>query len=319
MKQQQKFWILLGWVLLVPVLGRAAPPVIALPDTVSAPDSTKRGWWTVGLESSNNSSFYGRNTAKQYPYAAATVTYMHRSGLWASSSSYQLFNTESYLDETDVSLGYNFQIRQRIDASMSYSRFIFSKNNPLLKAVTANALSAKAALDWKILYSGLTTSYIFGGGNDVFLVLENSRYVPLNPLWKGKHAIGLDPKISIIAGTQRFSETHTTTTQKNNTTSGSSPKSSTPVGGVLDLLKPGNGNNGSNSNGSNGSTTTTTTTTTQVSRFKVLNYEVKVPVVVTIDNWEIEPSWRYSIPVNLLEGDASKAQSFYALNLSYTF
>ncbi len=296
--------------LLTPVLAHASET--AMPDTVAAADSvSKKGWWTLGLETANNSSFYGRNTPTRYPYAAATATYTHRSGLWASATTYQLFNTEDYIDETDLSVGYSFSISKRAAANLGYSRFFFSKNTPLVKAVTSNAVTAYTTLDWKYLLTGLKTSYVFGGSNDLFVVLENSRYIPLNPIWKGKRIVGLDPKISITLGTQEFSVTHTEQQKKviNNPSTGGG-------GGILDPLIPGKGNN---NNGGTTTTTTTKTTTTTEHKFKVLNYDFQVPLVIYLGSFEVEPSWRYSIPVNLLEGDESKAQSFYTLNVSYTF
>ena len=285
---------------------------------MAEPDTTKTNWWVIGLETANNSSFFGRNTAKRYPYVAPSVTYIHHTGLWASASAYQLFGTEDLVDETDLSVGYSFKVRKRLEVDLSYTHFIFGKNTPQVNASTTDALSVRTAYDWKYLYTALTGSYIIGSGNDVFSVLENSRYVPLNPLWQGGMPVGLDPKLSITAGTQRFSEIHTTTTTTKKNNPGSGSGSSGPVGGILDPLKPG----GSNTGGTGGGTTeetTTTTTTTQVSRFRVLNYDIKVPVVMYIGSFEIEPSWRYSIPVNKLEGDESKAQSFYTLSVKYTF
>lgn len=316
--------MLLG-LLLAPVLLFAAPALSGGADTNTDPDSVKvkKGWWTVGAEVANNSSFFGRNTATRYPYAAASLTYVHRTGMWASVTSYQLFNTESYIDQTDISVGYSFKIRDLVETNLSYSRFIFGENTPLVNAFTSNAFSARAAIDWGILYTGLTTSYVLGDNHDLFAVLENSRFIPLNPLWNGRHVIGLDPKVTVTAGTQRFYETHTTTTKNNaglptsGGSSGSGPISGSPVGGVLDPLKPGGNNNPNNPN--NNGNTTTTTTTTAVSKFNVLNYELKLPVVIYLGNFELEPAYRYAIPVNKIEGDESKAQSFYSFNISYTF
>ena len=292
----------------------------AMAASTAESDTTKTNWWVVGLETSNNSSFFGRNTAKRYPYLAPSVTYIHNSGIWASAAAYQLFGTEDLIDETDLSVGYSFRVRKRLEVDLSYTHFIFGKNTPQVNASTTDALSARMAYDWKYLYTALTNSYIIGSGNDVFTVLENSRYVPLNPLWAGGLPVGLDPKLSVTAGTQHFSEVHTTTTttKKNNPGSGNSG-SNGPVGGILDPLKPGGGNSGGNNGGGTTEETTTTTTTTQVSRFRVLNYDIKVPLVVYYGSFEFEPSWRYSIPVNKLEGDESKAQSFYTLSVKYTF
>ncbi|CAM3815293.1 hypothetical protein POKO110462_20930 [Pontibacter korlensis] len=314
--------MMFGWMLLAPALSAAKPNVEALPDTVTETGNAKakKGWWTIGAEVSSNSSFFGRNTAKRYPYAAATLTYVHRTGMWASATSYKLFDTKGYVDETDLSVGYSFKIKDLVETNISYSHFIFGENTPLVKAVTTNALSAKAALDWGILYTGLTTSYVFGENHDVFAVLENSRFVPLNPLWNGKRVVGLDPKVTITAGTQRFYETHTTTTRNKNgglLTGGNSggPFEGTPVGG---LVGGGSSNSGSGTDDNDG-TTTTTTTTKEVSKVNILNYELKLPVVIYWGKFELEPAYKYSIPVNKIEGDEAKAQSFYSFNINYTF
>ncbi|MFC6997875.1 TorF family putative porin [Rufibacter roseus] len=293
---------IIGFCLLMSSL--ATLPALAQTDAADTVTETKKGWWTIGLETANNASFYGRNTATQYPYVAGSLTYTHRSGLWLSAMSYHLFNTQDEIDETDVSAGYSFNVGERFDGTLSYTRFFFGPNTPLIQSVTSNAVSASGMYDWKILYSGLSASYTFGGSNDFFTVLDNSRYIPLEPLWKGKNAVGLDPKISIIAGTQQFSETYTQVTEN---------KKNNGLGSVLDPLPIG-GNNG---NGNNNTTTTTTTTTKR--RFKVINYSLSVPVVFSLGNFDFEPTYRYSIPVNKLEGDESKAQSFYTFNVSYTF
>ncbi|GAB3536784.1 hypothetical protein GCM10027443_27960 [Pontibacter brevis] len=319
--------MLIGWLLLAPALASASPAAPALANTTAPADTAKakKGWWTIGAEVANNSSFFGRNTARRFPYAATTVTYLHRTGLWASATSYKLFDTESYIDETDLSMGYSFKVRDLVEANISYSHFIFGENTPLVKATTSNIFSAKAALDWGILYTGVTSSYIFGESHDVFAVLENSRFVPLNPLWHGKHIIGVDPKVTITAGTQRFYETHTTTTRNNDTSStgtkpsAGGPLSGTPIGGILNPGGTGGSTSSPSGTGTGTGTTTTTTTTKAVSRFNVLNYELKLPVVIYLGNFELEPAFRYAIPVNKIEGDDSKAQSFYSLNVSYTF
>ncbi|MFA1770260.1 hypothetical protein ACD591_03075 [Rufibacter glacialis] len=292
----------------MPAFATESPTAPATSSVAAQDTASKKGWWTVGLETANNASFFGRNTGTQYPYVAASLTYTHTSGLFISAMSYQLFNTEDFIDETDVSAGYSFKVGERFEGVVSYSRFFFGPNTPLVKSVTSNAATVGGSLDWKYLLTGLSASYIFGGSSDLFTVLDNSRYLPLQNLWKGKNPVGLDPKFTIIAGTQEFSQTHTTVTE--NKKKG--------LGNVLDPLNPlGNGKGNGKGNG-NGQTTTTTTTSTS-KRFRVLNYAITVPVVFSLYNVDIEPAYRFSLPVNKLEGDESKAQSFVSLNLSYTF
>jgi hypothetical protein len=284
MKNQLILWMLLAWALVGSAHAQTAQ------DSV-----TRKASWTIGLEAANNSSFYGRNTVTKYPYAAATLTYAHRSGFWASATSYQLFETKDYIDETDVSVGYSFPISKRMNGNLSYSRFFFSENAPMVKSVTENAASLSTTLDWKYLYTSLTTSYFFGESNDLIVQFDNSRYIGLNPIWNGRNPVGLDPKISVTGGTQEFSETYTVERKKE-------------LGDYFeDIITPGKG-----------SPKTTTTTTTK-HKFQVLSYDLYVPLVVMLGNFELEPTYRYSIPVNKLEGDESEAKSFVSVKASYTF
>src|SRR5687768_3307088 len=97
-----------------------AAPGTSLPVEPAPSDSTsKKGWCTIGLEVANNASFFGRNTAIQYPYIAPSLTYTHASGLFISAMSYQLFDTEDFIDETDLTAGYIFNIGKRLDGSVS--------------------------------------------------------------------------------------------------------------------------------------------------------------------------------------------------------
>jgi hypothetical protein len=303
MKSKISLCTLLAFIFAVPAY--AGISVAVLPEAAPSDTITKEHFWTIGLEAANNSSFYGRNTPARFPYAAATLTYSYQNGFWASVTSYQLFDTEDYIDETDLSIGYSFNISKRLSANLSYSRFFFSENAPMVNSVTENALSAYTALDWKILYSTLTTSYFFGNDNDIFLVFENSRYIGLNSLWGGKNPVGLDPKIGITAGTQQFSETYTVERKPELKKKG--------IGGIGGILLPGSGN-------SNDDKEPETTTTTEIKHtFNVINYDLQVPLVIMLGSFELEPSWRYSIPVNKLEGDESKARSFYSVKASFTF
>ncbi|MBC5773976.1 hypothetical protein H8S95_07865 [Pontibacter sp. KCTC 32443] len=285
MKNQLYLWIMLAWAL----VGSAHAQTTE--DSV-----TRKASWSVALEAANNSSFYGRNTVTKYPYAAATLTYAHNSGFWASTTTYQLFETVDYIDETDVSVGYSFPISKRLSANLSYSHFFFSENAPMVKSVTENAVTASTTLDWKYLYTSLNTSYFFGESSDVIVQFENSRYIGLNPIWNGRNPVGLDPKIGVTGGTQEFSETYTVERKKE------------LDDWFEDVLKPGKDKEPE-----------TTTTTTTKHKFQVLSYDFYVPLVVMLGNFELEPTYRYSVPVNKLEGDESKAQSFFSVKASYTF
>jgi hypothetical protein len=262
--------------------------------------------WTIGTTYGNNYSFLGRNQANRLPFISADLTYKSKQGFWLSAMGYHILNTPSRVDEVDLMAGWDFDISDKLDASISYSRFFFSPQSELIKAATANTFSTQAGLDWNYLYSRLNFTYIFGGASDVFLILDNSRYFQLDKVLHPAGFLSIEPKISVIAGTQTFAETHIINRNNPLPVSGGGPGKGKGKPGGSGL--PAQGNNGSSS-------TTTTITTTS---FNVLNYEGSVPITYTLNNVSLEVSLRYSIPVNLLEGDMSRRRFFCFTSLYYT-
>ncbi|WP_426062025.1 hypothetical protein [Hymenobacter sp. B1770] len=264
--------------------------------TPSAPtDSISRhGGFTATLSYGNNSSFFGRTQTTRLPYAAGELTYKSRVGVWGSVMSYNLFDTSSFIDETDVSVGWDGDLSKKVDASVSYSRFLFAENSPLVKSSINNSLDGYVGLDWGYVYSRLNASYLFGETNDFFLVLDQSRYFEIDKVLTPKGYLSIQPRVSVTAGTQRFAETSIEQQQ---------------VRGNQSRPVPGRGPAGTGTS----PTTTTTTTTTQ---FRVLNYELRVPVTYSLGIWSVQAAWRYALPVNLLPDDVSTARSYFTTSLS---
>jgi hypothetical protein len=270
-------------------------------DSSSHPAEEATSTWTLGASYSNNSSFLGRNQPTRLPFLSSDLTYKSKRGIWVSAMVYQILDTPAFIDEVDLMAGWDFQVTKRLDGSLSYSRFFFSPESPLLKAATANSFSAQAGLDWQYVYSRLNFSYIFGGTSDLFLILDNSRYFQIDQVLHPEGYLSVEPKVSIIAGTQTFVETHIET------------RKSTPA--PAPASRPGGGKPGSAAGGGGATTNPSYSSTTS---FNVLNYEVSAPVTYTFKNLSLDVALRYSIPVNLLEGDASKPRFFCTTSLYYT-
>jgi hypothetical protein len=56
--------------------------------------------------------------------------------------------------------------------------------------------------------------------------------------------------------------------------------------------------------------------TTETKRFRVLNYELRLPMTYTLGKVSLETAWRYSIPVNLLPGDVTRARSYWTAGVA---
>lgn len=273
-------------------------------DTDNA-DANKSSMFTIGTNYGTNTAFYGRTTGYKRPYFSTDLTYSAKSGFWLSTSVFEVQNTAYFVDGTDVSTGWSFDISKKWDGSVSYSRYFFSSDSPMLQSVTSNLAAAHIGLDWYYLYSTLAVNTIFGGANDYFLKFSNSRYFEWGDIFskKGKDFISIDPRISIIAGTQNFANSYITS-QSND---GYRPTATSyiPVSG-----RPG---------GSPGGGGTQTAENEEASKFNMLNYELRVPVTYTYGNLSFETVWSYVKPVNLLENDYSQPQSIFTISAFYIF
>lgn len=260
-------------------------------------DSTTKKTRTLffGLTYGSNSSFLGRYQTEILPYYSADISFKSKTGLFLSFLAYDINNSLTFFDEMDVMAGWNIDLSKRVDASVFYTRYFFTESTELIKASVANTASVSMGLDWSFLYSKITGHYIFGSTDDFFLVIDNSRYVEFPQIFRKDDYLALDPKISIITGTQTFVDTHYI-------------NQGTP------LLRPGNGPpRGSGG----GSSTTPSTTETSQTIFNVLSYEFSLPVSYNTGRFAFEITGRYSIPVNLLEGDTSVPQFFFTGGVVY--
>ena len=251
----------------------------------AADGATSHGGFTAALSYGSNSSFFGRTQTTRYPYLAGELTYKSKFGVWGSAVGYNLLDTGSTLDETDLSLGWDGDLSKTVDASVSYSRFLFAPNSPLVKSSVNNSIDGYLGWDWGYVYSRLNAAYLFGDTNDFFLVLDNSRNFEFDKVFTAKDYVSIEPRVSAMVGTQHFAETS--------------------------LVQQGQRGNG-RGRGNGGATTLSTTTT----RFQVLNYELRVPVTYSLGVVSVQVAWRYAIPVNLLPDETSGARSYFTSSLS---
>lgn len=273
-----------------------------LRDSLKAPQATetKTRALFAGLTYGNNSSFLGRYQTQVLPYYSVDLSYKTKGGLWFSCVTYGISGTTTLVDEIDLLAGWNFNLSKRVDASLFYTRYFFTETTDLLKSSVQNTTSASIGLDWGLLYSKISSNYIFGGANDFFLVFDNSKYIEFPQVFNDKDYFSIEPKLSIIAGTQTFVESHMIS---------QGVPVAVPIGG-------GPGGPRGRPSGGGGATSTTTAEASKTS-FSILSYEVSLPLAYTTGRFSFEVSGRYCKPVNLLEGDNSVPQFFFTGGILY--
>ena len=266
---------------------QSRPPASATQQTPASADKARTGHLSAALGYGSNSAFFGRTQATAFPYLSQELTYTSKVGVWASVFNYDLFNTASHFDETDYSLGYDFDLSKQVDGSLSYSHFAFAANSPLVKSAVANSLDAGLGLDCGVLYTRLNGSYLFGpDAKDFFLVLDNSRAFDIDGVFTPKGYLTITPKLSLTAGSQDFAETSSRQQiQRGN----KGPKSG-----------PGR------------------TVTTAATRFTLLSYGLRLPVAYTLGPVSVEAAYRYLQPLNVLPEDDSSGRSYFTATLTVT-
>ena len=261
----------------------ATPPPVQKTDEATGSLSAALGY-------GNNSAFFGRTQATTYPYFTQELTYTSKFGVWGSVYNYDLFNTASHFDETDLSIGYDKDLTKKVDLSLSYSHFLYAPNSPLVKSAVNNSLDAAVGYDWGVLYTRLNGSYLFGpNAHDTFLVLDNSRAFDIDGVFTPKDYVTITPKFSLVAGTQDFVQvSDAQQIQRGN----KKPKTKTG--------------------------TPPATTSTDATRFTLLSYGLRLPVAYTLGKVSAEVAYRYLQPVNVLPEDDSAGRSYFTATLTVT-
>jgi hypothetical protein len=256
----------------------------------SLPDSTEasKNKLTLALDYSSNSAFFGRTGGTvKFPFVSPSLTYTSKKGWWLSAGSYHLLNESSIsFNQISLAAGWSFDLSDRVDGGISYSRFLFTSASPLAQSTTPHYLSSFVGYDWSYVYSTLTFSYVSGQSQDVFVSFEHSRYMSVKAGKKG--TLAFEPKVSIIGGSQHFATA------------------------FVENRAKGKGNKG------NGKGTSTSSSSSGAG-FGLIDYEFRLPVTYTIGAMDLEMAGRYVIPVNLLGDDASTNQFIISAGAYYTF
>jgi len=263
---------------------------------IRAQEDSSKSTITFAAIYNSNINYYGQVTAEKYPYILANVTYRLPIGLYFSAGAYRLLNYGSGLSESDLGIGYEHAINNKVTAGFAYTHSFFPANSPLLQASNANNINASLANDWTYFKSLLSADFAFGKQNDFFLGLNNSKEIEFGTFLSEKNTLSIEPSFEITAGTTNFYETYITEKTKRNNSSGNGKSASAP--GIL-----------------NGQTSTVSESVTR--KFKALAYNFRLPLSFSSGNYLAEISYQFSILGNRNEEGVKHQQSFFGLAMYY--
>lgn len=243
---------------------------------------------SVGLNFGSDAMFFGRTGPIRYPFYSADVIYNTKQGFFAYGALLRLVGYRTSIDEIDVGGGYHYRPSKRFSGTVSYTRFIFNKEQRIIESATNNDINLKNSYDWG-LKSTVTLDYLFGRSNDFFVTINHSKYI--EPNWRvfdDQGYISFNPGVSVILGTQNFVQTYSTDHQARFFAANIYQSGYTPTAF----------NNG---------------------RFNMLNYSFKLPVAYNRPHYTFEFAYKYSIPVNVEGALKNSRESFYNLTFYYLF
>ena len=135
---------------------------------------------SVGFNFGSDAMFFGRTGPIRYPFYSADVIYNTKQGFFAYGSLLRLIGYRTSIDEVDIGGGYHYRPSKKFSGSISYTRFIFNKEQRIIESATNNDINFKNAYNWGTFKSTVILDYLFGRSIDFFVTINQSKYFSEN-------------------------------------------------------------------------------------------------------------------------------------------
>ncbi len=270
----------------------------------------------TSLNYSSANTLLGKRDSIAIPILTPTFKYTTSKDFFYQVSLVHSNTTNKLFDELDLKIGKNFYLGERWNFTLSYARFIFSKDVDRLSAVVNNDFNAYVGFDWgHDIYTGLSLDFttgkktvpyhsidtVFAKKANKYVLVDNSGFTYIQAkdftmtfmnsityyfyeLLNDNDKLIFTPEIDVVYGTQNGVETSATTKK----------------------LTKGNGKNTK-------STSQTVTTNTPF-----LSYTFNLDFRYVLKKFTINLSPYYTIPQNIGAGAASNPYFVMYGGLVYT-
>lgn len=247
---------------------------------------------TIGVSYGSDIQFFGRTGPITYPFASSYAIYNFKNGIFLYGSGVKVLGYNPFFDEIDLGGGYLYNVTKQFTGSVSYIRFLFNKDAAkVIKSGSSNDFNLNNSYNWGFAKSSVILDYLFGQTNDVFLTVNTSKYFESKfSIFDDKDYLTFTPTIAAIFGTQNFVQQYSIDHQYRED---------------YDNLFYSNPNipRQAHDNG----------------LFKLLDYNIKLPIAYNRTHYTLEFSYKYSIPLNVEGILLNHRESFYNLTFYYVF
>ena len=232
----------------------------------------KKSGFVVGLKYLSDNVYLGRIDSANIMYLVPSIGYYHKSGLHiAASLAYQLDAGMNKIDQVSLEAGYDFKIGENFSGGLSAEKYFYDANSIALNSVNDLGIISNFSYDFSVVTLNLGGGLAFNDKTDIITEAGLNRTFEF-----GKFTI--EPTVKFNAGTQNFYNSYLQAGKSHLTGNNGRGK------GLGSVKKTG--------------TTNATYTVVQASAFKILDYEISIPVSYTFHKFKFDLVPTYAIPVN---------------------
>lgn len=246
----------------------------------------KKSGLIVGLKYLSNNVYLGRIDSANIMYLVPSIGYSHKSGLHIGASlSYQLDAGINKIDAIAIEGGYDFTIGKKLSGGLSLEKYFFDMNSISLNSFNDFGIGSNFAYNFDIVSLNASLGLGFNDKTDVITEIGLTKSFEIDKFT-------IEPVVKLFAGTQNFYNAYLKAGKSHLSGNKGKGKGLASAGAtrVKSIV------NGTNS--TSVSSASPTFSVVQASQYKILDYELSIPVVYTFHQMKFNLVPTYAIPVN---------------------
>ncbi len=259
-----------------------------LPDTDKKDSAIeKKSFFKINANYLSNAIYSGRKDSSVVPYLRSSVGYFNKSGLYIDAGASLLVspNDSKRIDLVTLEAGYSFHITQKLEASITASKFFYTDQSYAVASELKAITGAELGYDAGLVAINAGAELLFSTNTDIFTNVKLSHYFEMGP---DKKKWSVSPSIEMNAGTQYYNQAYYQNRKFSfATTSGNAGNGTSSIS-----HKKGHASSGSNSG------VIKSLVFADKNKFALLDYEISVPVMYETEKWGLYATPTVAIPVN---------------------
>lgn len=282
---------LAGCGLAAPLSASGQTPGVPRPDSLAVRPAGLSSQLVLRLDHATRALFAGRDYGVRQSITTPSLTYNHRSGVYAGvSGSFYSQEVPAYT-LTDFSLGYGNFLGDKLLYNVSYDHYAYNQSGP---AVLGNTAGLLLSYDVGPVSLGSSYALLFGGGH------TGHRLVPsLSGYHAWKH-LGFIDKLFVLPSLSATIGTQNTSYQVFPAKAAEVSKTKKPKKGAAPASQP---------------------VTEEVTNFGLMSWNLALPVKVRVGHVTFGAAYNYVLPIKLPHEDEAAGfspKSYVSFSLSYS-